>query len=94
MDERAIDAGSAGRGTALVMECGSRRYPVVTLGAEGCLIEALDGAVPRGIADIFDGERHVAQCLIVLAAPEGAYLRCTFKRWTAVRAAPPRDFAG
>ena len=76
------------------MECGARRFPVVAMGAEGCLIEAHDGAVPRGFVDIFDGDRHVAHCLIVLAAPEGPFLRCSFKRRTAPRLDPPRDFAG
>jgi hypothetical protein len=76
------------------MECGRSRFPVLAIGSDGCLIEPGDGGVPRGYADIFDGERHLAQCLIVLAAPEGPYLRCTFKRWTAARPGPPADFAG
>ena len=50
--------------------------------------------MPRGFVDFFDGDRHVAHCLIVLAAPEGPFLRCSFKRRTAPRLAPPRDFAG
>jgi hypothetical protein len=92
MQERAI--GSAGRaaGRPMLLESGTRRYPILSLAAESCLIEAPDGATLRGFADIFDGERHVATCLIVLAAPEGPYLRCFFKRRTAPRAAPPRDF--
>ncbi len=64
------------------------------MGADDCLIEALDSGVPRGFVDIFDGPTHVAHCLIVLAAPDGPYLRCTFKRRTAPRLDPPRDFAG
>jgi hypothetical protein len=75
------------------MECGNRRFPVVAMGSDSCLIDAHDGWIPRGFADIFDGDRHVAQCLIVLAAPEGPYLRCSFKRRTAARLDPPRDFA-
>ena len=92
MEERAIDGGR--RQPRLVMECGARRFPVVAMGSEGCLIEALGGAVPRGFVDIFDGDTHVAHCLIVLAAPEGPFLRCLFKRRTAPRLHPPRDFAG
>ena len=48
---------------------------------------------PRGFADILDGERLVATCLVVLAAPEGVYVRCTFKRRTVPRTVPPADFA-
>jgi len=75
------------------MECGSRRFPVVAMGSDACLVEAPDGFIPRGFADIFDGDRHVAQCLILIAAPEGPFVRCSFKRRTEWRAAPPRDFA-
>ena len=92
MDERAIATGTA-RGLAL--ESGGRRYPVLSLGTESCLIAADEGAVLRGFADILDGERLVASCLIVLAAPEGDRLRCTFKRRTIPRSAPAVDyFAG
>lgn len=94
LDERAIGPGHLRPGPRLTMECGRLRFPVVAIGSEGCLIEALDGLVPRGLVDIWEGERHVAQCLIVLAAPDGPYLRCAFKRRTPSRREPPRDFAG
>ncbi len=96
MEERAIPTGAIVRGKARAMrlESGNRRFPILSLGPDGCLIEAPDGARLRGFADIFDGEIHVATCLIVLAAPEGPFLRCTFKRRTVPRTAPPADFAG
>jgi len=90
MDERAVATGSI---RTLLLESGKRRFPILSLGPESCLIEAADGAAIRGFADILDGERLVATCLIVLAAPEGPYLRCTFKRRTIPRTAPPADFA-
>ena len=72
---------------------------MLSLGTESCLIAADEGAVLRGFADILDGERLVASCLIVLAAPEGDCLRCTFKRRTIPRSAPrptisPAEAAG
>jgi hypothetical protein len=92
MDERA--GGGTGRaGRAMVLESGSLRFPILDLKPESCLIEAPDGAALRGFADIWDGERHVATCLIVLAAPEGENLRCCFKRRTPARSEPPADFA-
>ncbi len=93
MEEHAISAGIDRPGRKLVLECGSRRYPVVAIGPDSCLIETDGTAVPRGLADVFDGEVHVAECLIVPAAPEGPFLRCGFKRWTPSRVDPPRDFA-
>lgn len=94
MDERAIEVGDLRRRSRLVTECRSRRFRVVAMSEDGCLIDAPEGRVPGEFVDIFDGERHVEQCLVVLAAPEGAFLRCTFKRRTPSRLAPPRDFAG
>jgi hypothetical protein len=86
MDERAIvTAGAHG----LSLESGRRRFPILSLGAESCLIDAPDGTGLRGYADIVDGDRLVATCLVVLAAPEGRYLRCTFKRRTTPRSGPP-----
>jgi hypothetical protein len=93
MDEHAIDVGEVRRSN-FVMECRTRRFPVVAMGEDGCLIEAPEGFVPGGFVDIFDGDRHLEQCLVVLAAPEGPFLRCTFKRRTPSRIEPPRDFAG
>ena len=90
MDERAIVTGLA-RGLSL--ESGTRRFPILSLGAESCLIEAPDGAGLRGYADILDGERLVATCLVVLAAPEGPFLRCSFKRRTRPRCTPAVDYA-
>ena len=94
MDERpvAIEIPADGR-RALLLESGTRRFPIVSIGPDDCLIEAPAGAGPRGFADILDGERLVATCLVVLAAPEGVYVRCTFKRRTVPRTVPPADFA-
>lgn len=94
MDERAIEVDGVRRGRGLFMECGSRRVPVIRMTEDGCVVETPDHWQPRGFADIFDGERHVERCLIVLASAEGTYVRCSFKRRTASRLEPPRDFAG
>ena len=77
----------------LVLAAGTRRFAILELTADSCLIEAPGGAALRGYADIYDGARHLSQCLIVLAAPEGDLLRCSFKRRTAFRVDPPPDYA-
>ncbi len=86
-------APGAPTGDNLVLRTGSGSFRILELGSGDCLIEADRSAGLRGRADIFDGEVQVATCLITLAAPDGAYLRCAFKRRTAVRAEPARDFA-
>lgn len=76
----------------LVLAAGTRRFAILDLTQDSCLIEAPDSATLRGYADIYDGERHLSQCLLVLAAPEGDLLRCSFKRRTAFRIDPPQDY--
>ena len=81
------------KGRALTLVSGARRFPILSFGPLGCLIAAPAGVGLRGFADILEGERLVATCLVVLAAPEGDYVRCTFKRRTVPRTEPPADFA-
>jgi hypothetical protein len=93
MEEHRIAIGENRPVRLLTLECGPRAYPIVSCSRDSCLIESPDGSMPRGLVDIFDGQRHVAHCLIVLAAPEWPYLRCFFKRRTLSRVSPPADFA-
>jgi hypothetical protein len=93
MDDHRMAGAKAKPVRLLTLECGARRYPIVAFSADSCLIEVPDGRVPRGVVDVWDGERHVAHALIVLAAPEWPYQRCFFKRRTLPRADPPPDFA-
>lgn len=77
----------------LMLAAGSRKFPILDLRDDSCLIEAPDSAMLRGFADLYDGDRHIAECLLLLAAPEGDLLRCAFKRRTNFRLEPPRDYA-
>ena len=81
-----------GRLPALWLEIGARRFPIVDLDRDSCLIDASPTAALRGNAAIFDGEEQLAQCLIMVAAPEGRGQRLIFKRRTEVRAMPAVDF--
>lgn len=77
----------------LVLAAGTRRFPILELASDSCLIAAHDSATLRGYADIYDGDAHVAKCLIVIAAPEGDLLRCAFKQRAPFRLEPPLDYA-
>lgn len=68
------------------------RFPILDIAHDNCLIEMTGHAHLRGYADIFDKGELTARCLIVLAEPEGAYVRCGFKRRTTARNTPPVDF--
>jgi hypothetical protein len=77
----------------LWLAVGGRRFGIRARSADSCLIVAGPEDRFRGRADIYEGDRHLAQCLIVLAEPEGGYRRLTFKRCTPVQSGPARDFA-
>jgi hypothetical protein len=95
MEERAVDRSGETSACAsrLTLRTGSGTYPILRQGVDTCTIFAPEGARLRGYADIYDGEQHRAHCLIVLSEPDGEMIRLTYKRRTAVTAAPPADFA-
>lgn len=80
-------------GGNLVLRTDTGHFRILEIGPADCLIESAHASGLRGRAEIFDGDRQVATCLITLAAPDGPYLRCAFKRRTPVAAGPARDFA-
>ncbi|WP_424932171.1 hypothetical protein [Amaricoccus macauensis] len=67
-------------------------FPILDLAHDDCLIEMNGPGHLRGYADIFEGDKLKARCLIVMTEPEGSYVRCGFKRRTDVRDTPPVDF--
>lgn len=87
--------GQAARGrkrSRLRVRVGAAEYPVLRLWPDGMAVEA--GAVPvlRGLVDIYDGSRHVLQCLIVASEIDAGELVCSFKWATAVTGKAPLDY--
>lgn len=78
--------------TGIELRTGQGRYRVLDIRHHNCLIEMTDHAALRGYADLYENGELAARCLIVLAKPEGDFLRCDFKRRTVVRNSPPVDF--
>lgn len=76
----------------LRLRVGEADYPVLRLWADGMALEA--GTVPalRGLVDIYDGSRHVLQCLIVASEIDAGELVCSFKWATAVTGKAPLDY--
>lgn len=77
----------------LHVQVGDAVYPVLRFWADGF---ALDGGLTpgrlRGLVDLYDGPRHVLQCLIIASTAENGELVCDFKRATAVSETAPVDF--
>lgn len=100
MEERAVAGPSGdqlwstrGRVRSLALAVGRHRFPILALDQQSCLVEAPAEAPFRGRAEILEGDRLAALCLILLSAQEGNARRITFKRITPARDAAPRDFA-
>ena len=66
--------------------------PVLRMWKTGFAVAIDDALTLRGLVDVYDGARHLFQCLIVAADPEGAEMRYEFKRATPVMDAAPLDF--
>lgn len=66
--------------------------PVLRMWHDGFSVEA-DAAQPlRGFVDLYDGARHLYQCLIVASELDGGEMRYEFKRSTQASDTAPLDF--
>jgi hypothetical protein len=82
----------ARRRSRLRVQVGEAVFPVLRLWEDGM---ALDPALTphlRGLVDVYDGARHILQCLIVASTSESGELVCEFKRSTVVKDRAPLDF--
>jgi len=81
------------RKSRLRVRVGEATFKVLRFWDDGFALDA--GFSPdkmRGLVDVYDGSRHVFQCLIVASSIESGELLCDFKRVTAVSDRPALDF--
>ncbi|KUP91884.1 hypothetical protein [Tritonibacter horizontis] len=76
----------------LRVHVGEEIYPVLRQWSGGFSVEA--DVVPqlRGLVDLYDGARHLSQCLIVASEADLGEMRYEFKRATPAADAAPLDF--
>ncbi len=67
------------RKSRLRIMAGDNVYPVLRLLPEGFTLDADQVIHLRGIVDLYDGARHLSQCLITASEVEGGELFCTLK---------------
>lgn len=77
----------------LCVHDGDEVYRVSKIWDGGFAIVAADAPHLRGLVEVFDGPRHIAQCLIVASHEDGDLMVYEYKRSTAVSDKPPLDFA-
>ena len=80
------------RKTRLRVHSGEAVFPVLRFWHDGLTLDASLTPHPRGLVDVYDGARHIFQCLIVATSAENGELVCAFKRLTAVQDKAPLDY--
>ncbi|WP_417838805.1 hypothetical protein [Tritonibacter scottomollicae] len=76
----------------LRVHAGEEIYPVLRQWTDGFSVEAEVVPQLRGLVDLYDGTRHLSQCLIVASEAEAGEMRYEFKRATAAADSAPLDF--
>ncbi len=69
-----------------------RSYPVLEFRDGGFALDIENAPKLRGLVDLYDGGRHLYQCLIVASEEDGTLMRYEFKRSTAAVDRAPLDF--
>lgn len=77
----------------LRVRVGDDVFPVLRFWESGFSLDAETVPQLRGLVDIYDGTRHLYQCLIVASDAEGGETVCEFKRNTLAVDKAPLDFA-
>ena len=80
------------RQSRLRVQVGETVFPVLRLSDDEMQLDASLTPRLRGLVDLFDGARHIAQCLIVASTQENGVLVCEFKRATDVTKGPALDY--
>jgi hypothetical protein len=80
------------RKSRLRVQLGEAVFPVIRLWDGGFSLDADRTTHLRGLVDIYDGTRHLCQCLIVASTVDNGELICEFKRSTPAQDQAPLDF--
>jgi hypothetical protein len=80
------------RKSRLRVQVGEAVFPITRFWHDGFALDADLAPQLRGLVDVYDGSRHIFQCLIVASALENGDLICEFKRSTMVSDRPPLDY--
>ncbi len=77
----------------LRVHIGDAVFPVLKLWENGFTLDAEEARSLRGLVDLYDGSRHLYQCLIVASQEDNGQMIYEFKRNTAVADRPALDYA-
>jgi hypothetical protein len=80
------------RKSRLKVKAGDRSFVIIRYWDRGFALDAEDAPHLRGLVDVYDGARHLSQCLIVASEEEGGEMVYEFKRATPHSEIPPLDY--
>ena len=78
--------------TRMRVEANGQSHKVLRLTKTGFALALEEAPSLRGLVDLYDGGRHVSQCLIVAASEEAGQMVYEFKRNTSAADGAPLDF--
>ncbi|MGV6839490.1 MAG: hypothetical protein ACWA40_04780 [Planktomarina sp.] len=81
------------KSTRLRVEAGSADVRVLRYWENGFSVDKETAPKLRGLVDLYDGGRHLYQCLIVASEDQGDEMSYEFKRNTMAADKAPLDFA-
>jgi hypothetical protein len=72
---------------------GEAAYQVLKIWETGFSMPIGKAPQLRGFVDLFDGSKHLLQCLVIYSEPDGDVMNYEFKRRTVVLDQAPKDYA-
>lgn len=77
----------------LRVRVGEQTFTILRKWEDGFALDSEDATQLRGLVDLFDGTRHISQCLIVASEENGHETVYEFKRATAALDHAPLDYS-
>lgn len=76
----------------LRVEADGKTHPILRSWENGFALDAAEAPHLRGLVDLYDGARHLSQCLIVASSEEAGEVQFEYKRMTEAVGEQPLDF--
>jgi len=76
----------------LRVKAGDHTFTILRYWDEGFALDADEAPHLRGLVDVYDGARHLSQCLVIASAEEAGEMVYEFKRETMASDHVPLDY--
>ena len=80
------------RKSRLRVKVGDQTFTILRYWDQGFALDVEDAPHLRGLVDVYDGARHLSQCLIVASEEEAGEMVYEFKRETMATDRAPLDY--